>query len=124
MNASGVSQGTGEGMEELDVIWMAILAGTPLVGALLAGLAPRKWPDLGAWITVLSTALSLSLAIAILIQYRYDTLEQLGVLNDLEFRHKATQTHPAKPPRPCPKPRARKFAICCWQSTNGRAHLP
>ena len=77
-------------MEELDVIWMAILAGTPLVGALLAGLAPRKWPDLGAWITVLSTALSLSLAIAILIQYRYDTLEQLGVLNDIEFRHKGS----------------------------------
>ncbi len=77
-------------MEELDVIWMAILAGTHLVGALLAGLAPRKWPDLGAWITVLSTALSLSLAIAILIQYRYDTLEQLGVLNDIEFRHKGS----------------------------------
>lgn len=77
-------------MEELDVIWMAVLAGSPLVGALLAGLAPRKWPDLGAWIMVLSTALSLSLAIAVLIQYRYDTLEQLGVLNDIEFRHKGS----------------------------------
>jgi NADH:ubiquinone oxidoreductase subunit 4 (subunit M) len=77
-------------MEELDVIWMAVLAGAPLVGAVLAGLAPRKWPDLGAWITLLTTTFTLSMAIAVLIQYRYDTLEQLGVLNDMEFRYKGS----------------------------------
>ena len=75
-------------MEELDVLWMAALAGLPMAGAICVGLAPRRWPDLGAWSTVLVTAVTLSLAIAILILFRFDTLEQLGALNDVEFRFK------------------------------------
>ena len=77
-------------MEELDVLWMAALAGLPMAGAICVGLAPRRWPDLGAWSTVLVTAVTLSLAIAILILFRFDTLEQLGALNDVEFRFKGS----------------------------------
>lgn len=77
-------------MPELDVIWMACLMLLPVAGGVLAVLAPARWPDLGAWITTMVTLAALGTAIAVLILFKYDTLDQLGVLNDTEFRHKAS----------------------------------
>lgn len=77
-------------MAELDVIWMACLMLLPVAGGVLAALAPCRWPDLGAWITTMVSLAALGTAIAVLILFKYDTLDQLGVLNDAEFRHKAS----------------------------------
>lgn len=80
-------------MPELDVIWMACLVFLPVLGGILAGMAPARWPDLGAWIATLTTLATLGTAIAILILFKYDTLDQLGVLNDLEFRHRGSLSY-------------------------------
>lgn len=77
-------------MPELDVIWMACLVFLPLLGGLLAAMAPARWPDLGAWIATFTALATLGTAIAILILFKYDTLDQLGVLNDMEFRHRGS----------------------------------
>ncbi|NBU76320.1 MAG: hypothetical protein EBS30_14060, partial [Planctomycetes bacterium] len=68
-------------MAELDVIWMACLMLLPVAGGVLAALAPCRWPDLGAWITTMVSLAALGTAIAVLILFKYDTLDQLGVLN-------------------------------------------
>lgn len=77
-------------MPELDVIWMACLVFIPLIGGFVALACPSRWPDLGAWVTTMVAVATLGTAIAILIQFKYDTLDQLGVLNDMEFRHKGS----------------------------------
>ena len=77
-------------MPELDVIWMACLVFLPFLGGLLAAMAPSRWPDLGAWIVTFTALATLGTAVAILILFKYDTLDQLGVLNDMEFRHRGS----------------------------------
>lgn len=80
-------------MPEIDAIWMACLVFLPVAGGVLAALAPARWPDLGAWMTTFTTLGTLGLAVAVLILFKYDTLDQLGVLNDMEFRHRGSLTY-------------------------------
>ncbi len=73
-------------MQELDLAWFLALLGTPLVFALICYFSSFRLNQITPWIAALGGALTLGISLGMAVQFKYDTVEQLGVLDDENTR--------------------------------------
>jgi len=73
-------------MQELDLAWFLALLGTPLVFALICWISSFRFNQITPWLATLGGALSLGISLGMAVQFKYDTVEQLGVLDDENTR--------------------------------------
>ena len=73
-------------MQELDLAWFLTLLGTPLVFALICYISSFRLKQITPWLATLGGALSLGISLGMAVQFKYDTVEQLGVLDDENTR--------------------------------------
>ncbi len=66
---------------ETDLIWMTLLVFVPSVFALGLLLFPRKWEDAMCWWSLLGTAVTLGISIAIFINYKSGVVDRQGPNN-------------------------------------------
>jgi NADH-quinone oxidoreductase subunit M len=80
-------------MPETDLIWMSLVVFLPTAFALalcIPGLFPPGTERWMRWWSLFGTALTLGVSLAMTIQFKNDTVDSLGVLNDPESREKAS----------------------------------
>ena len=73
-------------MQELDLAWFLALLGTPLFFALICLGFSYRFNQITPWIAALGGALTLGITLGMAVQFKYDTVEQLGVLDDENTR--------------------------------------
>ena len=73
-------------MQELDLAWFLALLGTPLFFALICLVFSLRFIQVTPWIAALGGALTLGITLGMAVQFKYDTVEQLGVLDDENTR--------------------------------------
>ena len=83
-------------MAELDLYWMLVLLFSPLVFAIVCWVSNWKTPQATSWYAVLGASLVLGLNFAVISQFKYDTVDQLGILDDDLFRSRASLFERAK----------------------------
>lgn len=83
-------------MAELDLYWFLALLFSPLVVCVIAFLSNLKTPSWTSWWTVLGTSMVLGISLAVCSQFKYDTVDQLGILDDDQFRARASLYERAK----------------------------
>ncbi len=69
-------------MMELDLVWFLALLGTPLVFAIITTLSSLNFSKITPYFACLGAAITLGISLGIVVQFKYDTVEQLGVLDD------------------------------------------
>ena len=69
-------------MQELDLAWFLALLGTPLIFAIICWVSSFRFNQITPWLATLGAALSLGITLGMAVQFKYDTVEQLGVLDD------------------------------------------
>jgi NADH:ubiquinone oxidoreductase subunit 4 (subunit M)/predicted nucleic acid-binding Zn-ribbon protein len=77
-------------MSEIDMLWMTAVVFIPSLFALGVLFFPRGWEEAMRWWALFGTALTLGASICMFILFKYNTLDQQGVLNNKESRHKAS----------------------------------
>lgn len=83
-------------MAELDLYWMLVLLFSPLVFAIVCWVSNWKTPQATSWYAVFGASLVLGLNFAVISQFKYDTIDQLGILDDDLFRSRASLFERAK----------------------------
>ncbi|NBR05451.1 MAG: hypothetical protein EBT92_06745 [Planctomycetes bacterium] len=73
-------------MQELDLAWFLALLVNPLIFAVICGISSFRSNQITPWIATLGGALSLGISLGMAVQFKYDTVEQLGVLDDENTR--------------------------------------
>src|SRR4051794_18224645 len=77
-------------MAETDLIWMSLVVFLPTAFALALLPFPQGTERWMRWWSLFGTALTLGVSVAMTIQFKYDTVDSLGVLNDPDSREKAS----------------------------------
>ena len=73
-------------MQELDLVWFIALLGTPLFFSLFCIVLTPRFNQIVPWFATLGGAIALGISLGMTIQFKYDTVEQLGVLDDENTR--------------------------------------
>jgi NADH-quinone oxidoreductase subunit M len=77
-------------MAETDLIWMSLVIFIPSVFALGLLFFPKGWEESMRWWSLFGTALTLGVSLCMFILFKWNTVDQQGVLNDRTSREKAT----------------------------------
>lgn len=73
-------------MTELDLVWFLALLGTPLLFSIITILSSFNFSNITPYFASLGAAITLGITLGIVVQFKYDTIEQLGVLDDENTR--------------------------------------